>query len=129
MPSSRLGSVPGPPEPLVELPPPVRLVTPQPSRDDGTVVARFDQCTRCSGETPSTAVQNLRSCVEDLKFAVAPRTFADLGISTLDDLCGSLADRGNLLLATRLGLCLLCWRRTRQLTPSPWRSSTGDLTT
>ena len=23
----------------------------------------------------------------------------------------------------------LCWRRTRQLTPSPWRSSTGDLTT
>ena len=24
---------------------------------------------------------------------------------------------------------LVCWRRTRQLTPSPWRSSTGDLTT
>ena len=24
---------------------------------------------------------------------------------------------------------LLCWRRTRQLTPSPWSSSTGDLTT
>ena len=22
----------------------------------------------------------------------------------------------------------LCWRRTRQLTPFPWRSSTGDLT-
>ena len=26
-------------------------------------------------------------------------------------------------------LLSLCWRRTRQLTPSPWRSSTGDLTT
>ena len=24
---------------------------------------------------------------------------------------------------------LVCWRRPRQLTPSPWRSSTGDLTT
>ena len=23
----------------------------------------------------------------------------------------------------------VCWRRTRQLTSSPWRSSTGDLTT
>ena len=26
-------------------------------------------------------------------------------------------------------LLQLCWRRTRQLTTSPWRSSTGDLTT
>ena len=30
---------------------------------------------------------------------------------------------------TLLGSLQLSWRRTRQLTPSPWRSSTGDLNT
>ena len=63
------------------------------------------------GETPSTAAQDRpRSGVEDMKFAVAPWTcdvFSFLGIGTLDNLCGSLADRGNLiLLSFRLGLCL-----------------------
>ena len=74
-------------------------------------MARFDQRTQRSGETPSTAAQDRPRCgVEDMKFAVASRTgnvLALLGTGTLDNLCGSLADRGNLfLLSFRLGLCL-----------------------
>ena len=45
-----------------------------------------------------------------MEFAVASRTdnvLTLLGVSTLDNLCSSLADRGNLfLLSSRLGLCL-----------------------
>ena len=45
-----------------------------------------------------------------VKFAVAARTgnvLAFLGKGTLDNLCGSVADRGNLfLLSFRLGFCL-----------------------
>ena len=52
VPSSRLGSVPGPPEPLAELPPPVRLVLLNPPGTTAPSVAPFDQRTRCSGETP-----------------------------------------------------------------------------
>ena len=55
--------------------------------------------------------------VDDLKFAVAPRTcdvLALRGFSTLGNLCGFLADRGDLfLLSFCLGLCLFVSDRCR----------------
>ena len=110
VPSSRLGSVPRPPEPVAQLPPPLRCSS-QPSRNDGSVVARFDQRARCSSEFPSTAAQDRCRCgVEDMKFVVASRTgnvLALVCVGTLDNLCGSLADRGSIFLPSfRLCLCL-----------------------
>ena len=109
--SSRLGSVPGPPEPLAELPPPVRLVFCNPP---GMTAPLWHALINVHGPARVHPRQNRsRSGVEDIKFAVAPWTcdfFFHLGVSTLDSLCGSLADRGNFFFPFVLAFVFFCER-------------------